>query len=92
MWFFGAGCARNEVAPVMLDLLSNYYENAKIEIDSDLKGAIIAGLTYRAGIGIILGTGSNIAIIDENSKIIESRSGNGNIFGDEGSGTHLDKL
>ena len=53
---------------------------------------MIASLRNESGISIVLGIGINIAICPENGELLETRSGNGFILGDEGSGSHLGKL
>jgi hypothetical protein len=90
--FFGAGCSDDEGAGVIKNILSNYFISANINVHSDIKAAAISSLRNKSGISIILGTGSNIAICHNNGEISETRSGNGFILGDEGSGSHIGRL
>ncbi len=90
--FFGAGCSDDEGAGVIKNILSNYFICANINVHSDIEAAAIASLRNKSGINIILVTDSNIAICQENGEISETRSGNGFILGDEGSGSHIGRL
>ncbi len=89
IYFFGAGC-RDDKKQIVLNVLSRFFSNATVEIDSDLKGAAIALFGNRSGIASIIGTGS-ISCVYDGTKIIESISPLGYVLGDEGSGAVLGK-
>ena len=89
IFFFGAGCYEGK-KDLIIQILSRYFSNADIIVDSDLKAAATALFGDASGIACILGTGSNSCLY-EAGKIIHNVSPLGYIIGDEGSGAVLGK-
>lgn len=88
--FYGAGCALLEKQELIKNILSHYFPQAIIHVESDLLGAARALCQNEAGIACILGTGSNSC--EYNGKnIISNTPALGYILGDEGSGAVLGK-
>lgn len=90
IFFYGAGCTPEKKESV-LNALSNCFQQAEIEVESDLLGAARALFGKEAGIACILGTGSNSCYYD-GTQIVKQVSPLGFILGDEGSGAALGKL
>ena len=88
--FYGAGCSSVYKCMIIEDVFQKLFENAQIQIESDLLGAARALLGHKEGIANILGTGSNSCYYD-GEKIVESIISLGYFFGDEGSGAHMGK-
>jgi len=89
VFFYGAGCTPQN-GKILLNLLSEIFVNAKIEVESDLTGAARSLLQHSAGIACILGTGSNSCFYD-GEKITANVPPLGFILGDEGSGAAMGK-
>lgn len=90
IYFFGAGCAGENINNSLKTLLQKVLKAETINVDSDLKGACISLFGKKSGIVAILGTGSNSCIYHEG--IITDRIPSlGYILGDEGSGSALGK-
>lgn len=90
VFFYGAGCAFDDKKLIVKNALHSYFNNALIEIESDLLGAARGLLGSRKGIACILGTGSNSCFYD-GTQITHNISPLGFILGDEGSGAVLVK-
>lgn len=89
LYFFGAGCFRDEGKEVLSRFLQTIFDVCKVY--SDLDAAGIAAYGEGQGWFAILGTGSVLA--DWNRKKIEElRGGLGYELGDEGSGYYFGKL
>lgn len=90
IYFYCAGCMSYENSDNIKQSLRGLFLNSIININSDILGAAQSLFRKDDGIAIILGTGANICIYN-NQKIISTRSGIGYILGDEGSGAHIGK-
>lgn len=88
--FFGAGCSSPERNEIVRNALSKYFVNAKIYVDSDMVGAVLATCGNDPGIVGILGTGSNSCYYDGKT-IHKNNFGLGFIMGDEGGGSYFGK-
>ncbi len=88
--YFGAGCSSPERCQQMAAPLQKIFTNASIQIDHDLKAAVLATCGNGKGIVCILGTGSNACYYD-GQHIQQSVPALGYILGDEGSGSFMGK-
>lgn len=87
LYFYGAGAIPQKHA-VLHKAFSFFFNNATIEINSDLLGAARSLCQQESGIACILGTGSNSCFYN-GTEITENVSPLGYILGDEGSGAVL---
>lgn len=90
IFFYGAGCAFPDKKKTVLDALVYFYNEANIEVESDLLGTARALFQRQKGIACILGTGSNSCYYD-GQQIVQNVSPLGFILGDEGSGAVMGK-
>ncbi len=90
IFFYGAGIVNDEVGKVVKNALTEIFEGATVETNSDLLAAARATLQHSEGIACILGTGSNSCLYN-GEKIAEHVPPLGFILGDEGSGAVLGK-
>ncbi len=88
--YYGAGCGNDVSKEKIKNVLSAYFPNVSIQIESDLIAAYKAVFGSDDGITCILGTGSNSALF-ENEKLIENVKSLGYLMGDEGSGAQIGK-
>ncbi len=88
--FYGAGCSTAERQNKISSVLSTFFQQAQITVQSDLIGAAHALSGNQPGIVCILGTGSGSCFYD-GEKITENIPSLGFILGDEGSGSWLGK-
>lgn len=86
IYFFGAGIVNDEKGEIIRNALNRIYHHATVETASDVLGAAKALFGDKAGIGCILGTGSNACLYD-GTQILMGISPLGFILGDEGSGS-----
>lgn len=92
IYFFGAGCSSPERRNVISHILISVFKYAIVEVDHDMKAAVIATCGDEKGFSCILGTGSNAVYYDGIDIILPKGSlGIGYILGDEGSGAHIGK-
>lgn len=91
VFFYGAGCADEQKRNDMKSELARCFQNAEIEVYTDLFGACRAVCGDKDGIVGILGTGSNSCIY-QNGKIMANIPSAGYMLGDEGSGTYIGKM
>ena len=91
IYFYGAGCSFPEKKILVSRGLVRFFNNAMIEIQSDLLGAARSLFQHDKGIACILGTGSNSCYYD-GKDIVQNVSPLGYILGDEGSGAVLGRL
>ncbi len=89
IYFYGAGCTP-EKSVILQKILTDYFPQIEIEVNSDLLGAARSLCGKEKGIACILGSGSNSCFY-ENGQITANVSPLGFILGDEGSGAHLGK-
>lgn len=90
IFFYGAGCGTPEKCKIIHDGLRIRFEEAAIEVHSDLFGAARALCKRNNGLVGILGTGSNSGFY--NGETINSKVPSlGYILGDEGSGAYIGK-
>ena len=90
IFFYGAGCTEVHI-PTMRRLLSEMFQIADVEVNSDLYGAARSLCGRAAGIACILGTGANSCLYD-GERIVRNTPALGYILGDEGSGAVLGRL
>lgn len=90
IYFYGAGCGIEQKQKDVKNWLGVIYDNAHVEVASDLLAAARATCGKKEGIVVILGTGSNSCLYD-GQKIIDKQISLGYILGDEGSGAYLGK-
>ncbi|MBK8365539.1 MAG: N-acetylglucosamine kinase [Bacteroidetes bacterium] len=88
VYFFGAGCSSAERNFVIEKALMDFFENAKVFVDSDMIAAVRATCGSDAGIVGILGTGSNSCYFD-GEMILPNNFGLGFIMADEGGGSYF---
>ena len=88
--FYGSGCSSAFTVSELESILKLIFVNAHVFVYSDLLAAVLATLGKKKGLAIILGTGANIAFADK-GRILKTKSGNGYILGDEGSGAYIGK-
>lgn len=92
LFYFGAGCSSDDRKEVIHRILSEIFTNAEIEVEHDMKAAVIATCGDEPGFSCILGTGSNAVYFDGKDIVPPKGSlGVGYILGDEGSGAHIGK-
>ena len=90
IFFYGAGCGTPEKCKIIHDGLRIHFEEAAIEVHSDLFGAARDLCKRSNGLVGILGTGSNSGFYNGES-IISKVPSLGYILGDEGSGAYIGK-
>ncbi len=90
LFFFGSGCSSPDLNKIISDSLQKFFVNAKVSIEHDVLGSVLATCGDEPGISCILGTGSNSCFYDGN-KVHENNYGLGYILGDEGSGSYYGK-
>lgn len=91
VFFYGAGCADEQKRNDMKSELARCFQNAEIEVSTDLFGACRAVCGDKDGIVGILGTGSNSCVY-QNGEIVANIPSAGYMLGDEGSGTYIGKM
>ncbi|OIP83313.1 MAG: ATPase [Porphyromonadaceae bacterium CG2_30_38_12] len=90
IYFYGAGCSFPEKKAVVADALRQRFQDASIDVQSDLLAAARSLFQHSEGIACILGTGSNSCYYN-GVEIAANVSPLGFILGDEGSGAVLVK-
>lgn len=91
VFYYGTGITNTEKAGVLRSaMLKVFGEIERVDVQSDVLGAARAACGHQAGIGCILGTGSNSCYFD-GDKIAFQVPPLGFWLGDEGSGGHLGK-
>ena len=90
VYFYGSGCTPAHV-PMMKQMLSEVFAPQNVEVHSDLMAAARALCQREAGIGCIMGTGSNSCLYD-GEQIVQNTPALGYILGDEGSGSVLGRM
>lgn len=88
--FFGAGCSSVDRNFIIEKSLMDFFENARVFVDSDMIAAVRSTCGNNAGIVGILGTGSNSCYFD-GEKIVPNNFGLGYILADEGGGSYFGK-
>lgn len=88
IYFFGAGTSSPERKEKLHHSFSQFFKNAKIFIEEDIKASALATLGDNKGIMGILGSGSNAAYYN-GKKIFAGNYGLGYILADEGSSNWL---
>lgn len=90
--YFGAGCSSDDRRDVIKNILKEIFQYATIEVEHDMKAAVIATCGDEPGFSSILGTGSNAIFYDGKDIVAPKGSlGVGYILGDEGSGAQIGK-
>lgn len=90
VYFYTAGASVVQSRESLYRLLSNFFKEALIHIESDMLAAARAVYNYSAQFVAILGTGSNMAFFD-GEEIEQLTPSLGYILGDEASGASLGK-
>jgi glucosamine kinase len=88
--YYGTGCANPENAKSIKKALQRVFQQAQININTDLMAAARAVCGHEKGIACILGTGSNSCYYN-GKNIVKNSPGIGYVLGDEGSGAYLGK-
>lgn len=88
LYYYGAGCATADICAQMKTILTSYFPNAEICVESDMLGAARALCGNNEGVACVLGTGSNSCLYD-GRKIVDQVPSLGYILGDEGSSSAL---
>lgn len=84
IYFFGAGSSSNERKEKISGVLNNFFKNARVVADHDIKASALATLGDTKGLIGILGSGANAAYFN-GRRIIPNNYGMGYILADEGS-------
>ena len=90
IFFYGAGCANEEMSKPLKKLLNTLFAEIPVEFRSDLCGTGRAFFGNKAGIAGILGTGSGAGVV-KSGEIVEQIPPLGYILGDEGSAADMAK-
>ncbi len=91
IYFYGTGCAGQESCDIVRFALQSVFNEAIIEVESDMLGAARGLCGHEVGIACILGTGANNCLYD-GQNIIAQVPSLGFWLGDEGSGAYLGKI
>lgn len=91
VFFYGSGCAAEELGQVARMGLSLFFAGAEVLVLSDSVGAARSLFADNKGISIILGTGTNVAYYDGTSVTSLSPS-LGYVLGDEASGASMGRV
>ena len=84
IFYYGAGCATESICLQMAEILREFFQGAKIMVDSDMLGAARALCGRSEGVACVLGTGSNSCLYN-GKEIVDQVPSLGYILGDEGS-------
>lgn len=87
VYFYGAGC-EGDRKEVVVNALKVLFNNAVVEVDSDMVAAYRSLLGNGSGLACILGTGTNSCLVSGGKLVHQVRS-LGFLLGDEGSGAYL---
>lgn len=90
VFFYGAGCSGKELNGIVAGAFKRVFTTAKVTVDHDILGAVLATCGKEEGISCIIGTGCNSVYFD-GKKIEKNNYGLGFILADEGSGSWLGK-
>ncbi len=90
LYFYGSGCSAKDQCDLVSSALQTVFPLAKIEVHSDLLAAGRALFGDSKGVACILGTGSNVAVY-ENNIFTENINSLGYIIGDQASGAYIGK-
>jgi len=90
LFFYGAGMGLQVNRDKIADVLHEHFENADIDVMTDMLGAARALFRHGSGVACILGTGSNSCVYKE-GRIVHQPPSLGYILGDEGGGVHMGK-
>jgi len=88
VFYYGAGCATQSICDQMAGILSEFFKDAAITVDSDMLGAARALCGRAEGVACVLGTGSNSCLYN-GKEIVDQVPSLGYILGDEGSSAAL---
>lgn len=88
VFYYGTGCADEEPKGRVKQAFQRLYPKAHIEVHSDMLGAARGLWGRETGIALILGTGSNVCLV-EDGLITRNTGGLGYVLGDEGSGADM---
>lgn len=91
IFFYGAGCSSSENCNRVKAGIQEVFENAVIQVEHDMLGAVKALCGNDSGVACILGTGSNCCVYD-GKNITDELICLGHLAGDEGSGNYIGKM
>ncbi|WP_257667596.1 hypothetical protein [Parapedobacter tibetensis] len=91
IYFFGAGSSSAERKEKIALVLRQFFRNAKINVDHDVKASAISTLGDGKGLIGILGSGSNAAYFN-GRKTLDNNFGLGYILADEGSANWIGRM
>lgn len=90
VYFYAAGCSTEKNKAEILNPLTTFFSNAKVEVQHDMLAAARATCGNEKGVVAILGTGSNSCLYD-GKEITENVRALGYLLGDNGSGADIGK-
>jgi glucosamine kinase len=90
VFYYGTGCSDAKPAGRVRQAFQLLFPQADIQVQGDMLGAARGLWGQERGIALILGTGSNVCLVD-GGEILRNTGGLGYVLGDEGSGADLGK-
>jgi N-acetylglucosamine kinase-like BadF-type ATPase len=90
VFYYGTGCSDAKPAGRVLQAFQLLFPQADIQVQGDILGAARGLWGQERGIALVLGTGSNVCLVD-GGEILRNTGGLGYVLGDEGSGADLGK-
>lgn len=91
IYFFGAGSSSPERRDKIANVFTQFFINAKVTVDHDVKASAIATFGDEKGLIGILGSGSNAAYFN-GKRTIDNNFGIGYILADEGSANWIGRM
>lgn len=90
VFFYGSGCSPEDEHQHLISALKKYFNNADVEVYSDMLGTARAIYKDEEGIAAIIGTGTNSCFYS-NKELQKGAISLGYVLGDEGSGAYIGK-
>lgn len=91
IYFFGAGSSSPERRDKIASVFQQFFKNAKVAVDHDVKASAISTLGDSKGLIGILGSGSNAAYFN-GRRTVNNNFGLGYILADEGSANWIGRM
>ncbi|WP_353183524.1 hypothetical protein [Parapedobacter lycopersici] len=91
IYFFGAGSSSRDRKEKIALVLSRFFRNAKVQVDSDAKASAISTFGDGKGLIGILGSGANAAYFT-GRRTLDNEYGLGYILADEGSANWIGRI
>jgi glucosamine kinase len=88
IFYYGTGCSDASPAERVRQAFQKLFPKATIQVQGDMLGAARGVWGKERGIALILGTGSNVCLV-EGGEILRNAGGLGYVLGDEGGGADL---